>query len=270
MQGRDRSIAGFVRRLRWIMIAGIFAVVIGYQWLKESVLDFSATDRLIYGILLYACLGSVVTWFALTWVSNRIAQGERAEKKAREEEMYVASIAASSADAILSMDPNGTITSWNKGAEVIFGYKDKDIIILGTAHVSKESARLVASVIEEEKPDTGCVELCESRYQTIRQKDKWQETDIIKVIREKKAFLLLSNLFLASFQKRIADKFDIQPGAEMICAIETAQAVGSEIHLTDRDIRVTLSRTWRVMGFFGKLKLLFQISLHLVLRVLPS
>ena len=130
MQGRDRSIAGFVRRLRWIMIAGIFAVVIGYQWLKESVLDFSATDRLIYGILLYACLGSVVTWFALTWVSNRIAQGERAEKKVREEEMYVASIAASSADAILSMDPNGTITSWNKGAEVIFCYKDKDIIEL--------------------------------------------------------------------------------------------------------------------------------------------
>ena len=119
--------------------------------------------------------------------------------------------------------------------------EDREIVLVGTAHVSKESAQLVDSVIKEEKPDTVCVELCESRYQTIRQRDKWQETDIIKVIREKKAFFLLSNLFLASFQKRIADKFDIQPGAEMISAIKTARSVGSEIHLADRDIRVTLS-----------------------------
>ena len=142
-------------------------------------------------------------------------------------------------------------------------FENKDIILLGTAHVSKESAQLVTSVIEEEKPDTVCVELCESRYQAIRQKDKWQETNIINVIKEKKAFLLLSNLFLASFQKKIADKFDIQPGAEMISAIETAEAVGSKIHLADRDIRVTLSRTWRAMGFIGKLKLLFQLILSL-------
>ncbi len=128
MQSRERSIAGLVRRLRWIIIAGIFAVVIGYECLQESLLDFDATERVVCGILLYACLGSLVTWFALTWVSNSIAQGEKAEKKARVEEKYVASIAASSADAILSMDPNGTITSWNKGAEVIFGYKDKDIV----------------------------------------------------------------------------------------------------------------------------------------------
>ena len=72
-----------------------------------------------------------------------------------------------------------------------------------------------------EKPDTVCIELCEARYQSIRQKDKWLDTDIIKVIKEKKSFLLLSNLLLASFQKRIADKFDIKPGAEMIKAIES-------------------------------------------------
>ena len=88
-------------------------------------------------------------------------------------------------------------------------FGNKDILLLGTAHVSKESTRLVTAVIEEEKPETVCVELCPSRYQTIRQKETWQEMDIIKVIKEKKAFLLLSNLLLASFQKRIAKKFDV-------------------------------------------------------------
>ena len=142
-------------------------------------------------------------------------------------------------------------------------FEDKEIILLGTAHVSKESVRLVADVIETEKPDTVCVELCESRYQSIRQKDKWQETDIVKVIKEKKTFLLLSNLLLVSFQKRIADKLDVKPGEEMIKAMEIGEALGAEIHLADRNIRITLLKTWRAMGLWSKVKLLFQLILSI-------
>jgi pheromone shutdown-related protein TraB len=142
-------------------------------------------------------------------------------------------------------------------------FENKEIILLGTAHVSKESAQLVKDVIEEEKPETVSVELCESRYQAIRQKEMWQDTDIVKVIREKKTFLLLANLLLASFQKRIAKKLNIKPGQEMIQAIETGETVGAKIHLADRDIRITLSRTWRTMGLWSKLKLFFQLILSI-------
>jgi len=142
-------------------------------------------------------------------------------------------------------------------------FENKEIVLLGTAHVSKESAQLVKDVIEEEKPETVSVELCESRYQAIRQKEMWQDTDIVKVIREKKSFLLLANLLLASFQKRIAKKLNIKPGQEMIQAIETGEAVGAKIHLADRDIRITLSRTWRTMGLWSKLKLFFQLILSI-------
>jgi len=139
----------------------------------------------------------------------------------------------------------------------------KKIFLVGTAHVSEESARLVAEVIDREKPDTVCVELCASRYQSIRQKDQWQNMDIVKVIREKKSFLLLSNLLLASLQKKIANKLNIRPGQEMIQAIESAEAVGAAIHLADRDIRITLSRTWRLMRLRDKIKLLAQLVFSL-------
>ena len=139
----------------------------------------------------------------------------------------------------------------------------KDIILIGTAHVSRESADLVRTTIETEKPDTVCVELCESRWQSIKQKSRWRDMDIIKVVKEKKAFLLLSNLILASFQRRIADKMDIQPGQEMIAAIDAAEAEGAHTWLADRDIRTTLSRTWRSMTLWGKVKLLFQLLLSL-------
>jgi pheromone shutdown-related protein TraB len=142
-------------------------------------------------------------------------------------------------------------------------FEDKEVILVGTAHVSSESARLAVQVIETEKPDTVCIELCESRYQTISQKELWRDMDIVKVIKEKKAFLLLSNLLLASLQKRIAKNFDIKPGEEMIKAIEAGKAMGASIHLADRDIRITLLKTWRVMGLWSKLKLLFQFLLSL-------
>ena len=137
--------------------------------------------------------------------------------------------------------------------------EDKEIILVGTAHVSRESADLVERVIEEEKPDTVAVELCQSRYQAMTEENKWQETDLIKVIKEKKAFLLLSNLMLASFQKKIGKKLGIKPGEEMLRAVNTAKEMDAHIHLADRDIRTTLSRTWRLMGFWTKFKLLFQL-----------
>ena len=138
-------------------------------------------------------------------------------------------------------------------------YDNKEITLIGTAHVSIKSADLVQQVIEKEKPDVVCVELCESRYQSIMQKSQWQNTNLLKVIKEKKAFLLLSNLMLAYFQKKIGQKLGIRPGEEIVRAIQAANAAGARIHLADRDIRTTLSRTWRYMGLWTKLKLLFQL-----------
>ena len=138
-------------------------------------------------------------------------------------------------------------------------YCGRSFIIVGTAHVSKQSAQQVASIIREECPDTVCVELCRSRYETITKKKQWEDTDLLKVIREKKAFLLLSNFVLSAFQKKIGDRLGVKPGQEVLEAIDAAQEVGARVHLADRDIRVTLSRTWRLMGLWTKLKLLTQI-----------
>lgn len=146
----------------------------------------------------------------------------------------------------------------NKDNTHVLTYQGKEITLIGTAHVSRESAESVRALIEEERPDTVSVELCESRYQSITQKKRWQDKDLLKVIREKKAFLLLLNLMLAYFQKKIGKKLGINPGEEMIRAIKAAESMGAEVHLADRDIRITLSRIWRLMGLWTKLKLLFQ------------
>ncbi|WP_274594827.1 TraB/GumN family protein [Desulfosporosinus fructosivorans] len=140
----------------------------------------------------------------------------------------------------------------------------RQIILIGTAHVSKKSAEEVKELIEEEKPDTVCVELCESRYQAIMDAERWKNTDIVKIIKEGKSMLLLVNLIMSSYQKRLAKQFGINPGQEMIQGIESANEHGAIICLADRDIQVTMRRLWRGLGFWGKAKLFYQLILSLV------
>lgn len=136
----------------------------------------------------------------------------------------------------------------------------KEYILIGTAHVSKHSAEQVKQVIEAENPDSVCVELDEQRYQSIREGNKWKDMDIVQVIKEKKASLLLINLAISSFQNRMAKQFGINAGQEMIQGIESAKETGAKLVLADRNIQITFSRIWGNIGFKGKLSLLSQIT----------
>ena len=135
----------------------------------------------------------------------------------------------------------------------------KEVILIGTAHVSRLSAEQVKEVIEKEKPDSVCIELDEQRYQSITDNNKWKETDIFKIIKEKKATLLLMNLAISSFQNRMAKQFDIKPGQEMIQGIESAKENGAELVLADRNIQITFSRIWHNLGWLGKSQLLTSV-----------
>ncbi|QAS51816.1 TraB/GumN family protein [Halobacillus litoralis] len=136
---------------------------------------------------------------------------------------------------------------------------DKEYILIGTAHVSKQSAEQVKEVIENEQPDSVCVELDEQRYQSIKDGDRWKNTDIFEVIKNKKATLLLVNLAISSFQRKMAQQFGIQAGQEMIQGMDSAEKTGAELVLADRNIQITFSRIWGNIGFIGKGKLLLSI-----------
>ncbi|OPX90165.1 MAG: TraB family protein [Pelotomaculum sp. PtaB.Bin104] len=135
----------------------------------------------------------------------------------------------------------------------------KEFILIGTAHVSRHSADQVKEVIEAERPDSVCIELDEQRYHTITEGNKWKDTDIFKIIKEKKSTLLLINLVLSSFQKRIAKQFGINAGQEMLQGIDSAKATGANLVLADRNIQTTFSRIWHGVGFWGKIKLMTEI-----------
>ena len=139
--------------------------------------------------------------------------------------------------------------------------QDKTIILVGTVHVSRESADLVRAVIEEERPDAVCVELDSRRYEALSQQQKWESFDLKEVIRKKQLSTMLANVLLASYQKRLGDQLGVLPGTEMLEAINVAKKHDIPIFLCDRDVRVTMRRAWRSTPFFKKSMLVSSLML---------
>lgn len=145
--------------------------------------------------------------------------------------------------------------SYKNSKDVHFlNYNDKSLIIIGTAHISKQSADLVEEVIRAENPHTVCVELDEQRFEALSNKKRWENLDLKSIIRQKQLSTLIINILLSSYQKKLGKKLGVNPGVELLRATEVAKENNISIELCDRDVRITLKRAWRSMGFWQKAK----------------
>lgn len=140
-----------------------------------------------------------------------------------------------------------------------------DVVILGTAHISQASVESVEALIDQEKPDTVCVELCNSRMRSIKDPEYWKKLDIFTVFKERKMYLLLSSLILSSFQKKLGFG-KMKPGDEMRKAIEISERDNLKLIPVDREIQTTLKRAWGNVGFFSKSYLISALVASLLVK----
>ena len=133
---------------------------------------------------------------------------------------------------------------------------NREIILVGTAHISQVSKDLVHETIENESPDTVCVELDEGRLKSIQDHNRWKNTDLRDVIKKKQLATLIANLVLGSYQKRMGAQTGVKPGSELKEAVDVANKKNIPIVLADRDIKITLKRTWACTPWYRKFSLL--------------
>jgi pheromone shutdown-related protein TraB len=127
--------------------------------------------------------------------------------------------------------------------------------LLGTAHVSRTSMEAVSEMAASGRFDIVAVELCPARLEALTSEDKWRNLDLFQIIRERKAGLVMANLALGGYQRRIADQFGIEPGAELKAAAEAAEQHGLPLQLIDRDLATTLKRSYRSVPWYKRLYL---------------
>lgn len=132
----------------------------------------------------------------------------------------------------------------------------RTITLIGTAHISQDSINEVTEAIKTQKPDCVAIELDQKRCDSIKNPDSWRQLDIIKVLKRGEGFLLLANLVLASFQKRMGQNVGVRPGDEMVAAMKVAEELNIPTTMVDRPIQTTLHRAWAKNSLWGKCKLL--------------
>ena len=137
----------------------------------------------------------------------------------------------------------------------------REILLVGTAHVSRESADLVREVIEKERPDCVCIELDAQRYEALSQPQRWENLDLREIIRKKRLAALIANVLLVSYQRKLGGALGVLPGTELLEAAKAAEEHGIPIALCDRDVRVTLRRSWAAMSLWNKAKLLSALGM---------
>ena len=116
----------------------------------------------------------------------------------------------------------------------------RNIHIIGTSHIAKDSVKKVKESFDILKPDILALELDPGRAYSLENN-----------IKRPKNLILLKNLGLMGFlfflfgeflQKNLGKIVNIKPGAEMLTALKTARNKNIAIALIDRDIRITLRR----------------------------
>jgi len=139
-----------------------------------------------------------------------------------------------------------------------------DYTIIGTAHVSRASAEAVKDLAGTGDFDAIAVELCQARYDALTAERKWTDLDLYKIIRQGKAGLVMANLALSAYQRRIAEQFGIEPGAEMRAAAVAAAERNLPLQLVDRDLATTLRRSYASVPWYKRLYLMTGMALGMI------
>ncbi|WP_028484199.1 TraB/GumN family protein [Thioalkalivibrio sp. ALE17] len=133
---------------------------------------------------------------------------------------------------------------------------DTEVVVLGTAHVSRASADKVRALVDTGAFDSVAIELCESRQRAMLDPDAIGRMDLFSVMRKGQAPMIAASLALGAYQQRLADQYGIEPGAEMRAAIDGALDRGLLLALIDRDIGLTLRRTYRAVRWWERMGLI--------------
>ena len=140
----------------------------------------------------------------------------------------------------------------------------RGVTLVGTAHVAASSVAEVESTIRARHPAKVLVELDPRRLEALKDPEAWRKTDVIKIIREGKQHLFLLQLYLASMQAQMGRDTGVQPGAELLRAVQVADEVGAQVVLIDRDISITLKRGFGALGFWARLRLFWHLWMELM------
>ena len=142
--------------------------------------------------------------------------------------------------------------------------KYKNLVIIGTSHIAKQSLREVKAVIEKEKPDIIALELDKKRLYALMDRKK-PRVSIYNIGRVGfKGFLF--SLIGAWAEKKLGEIVGVSPGSEMKKAVRLAKKNKIKIALIDQYIEITLRRFSETLSWKEKWNFFVDLFKAFILR----
>lgn len=151
-----------------------------------------------------------------------------------------------------------------------FVLNGKEFILIGTAHISRDSVNEVQQVIETEKPDVVAVELDAERLHQLQQGPSFREQNVLDLVKKGQSHLFLLNLFLSNMQRKMGQDLNVRPGEELLAAVNTATTQNIPVLLVDRPVKITLKRTMSALTLIEKGKILMSLLSGLMVEPSPD
>jgi PAS domain S-box-containing protein len=110
------------KRLGWLTVVAILATALGYRVLLQGVVARQRPEvSWAVDVLFYGLGAALIAWLSLYWISRRL------QNQPRESE-DLATAVRNFPDAIITLDEGWTIQTWNRGAQLLFGYRSREMV----------------------------------------------------------------------------------------------------------------------------------------------
>lgn len=142
--------------------------------------------------------------------------------------------------------------------------KYKNLKIIGTSHIAKQSIKEVQDIIAKEEPGIVALELDKKRLTALlsEKKEKVRVKDIKHVGFKGWLFSVIG----AWVEKKLGDQVGVSPGSDMVSAFKAARKVKARIALIDQDIEITLRRFSEELTWKEKWRFFVDIVKGLIFR----
>ncbi len=131
----------------------------------------------------------------------------------------------------------------------------KNLILVGTSHISPESVALVKKTIQDRKPGFVGVELDKGRLQGLLQPENRKRKRMsFQEFKKLGASGFVFALFGAWIEEKLGKMVGTKPGAEMKAGIHEAAKIEAKILLLDQEISITIKRLFKVLTYKEKFR----------------
>ena len=132
----------------------------------------------------------------------------------------------------------------------------KNLVLIGTSHISPESVKEVKKIIDEIKPTYVAVELDKGRLLGLMgKKEKLKIKDMFKLGIKETLFIM----FGSWLEKKLGKMVGTKPGDEMKVAVREAAKIKAKILLIDQEISITVKRLFKYLTFKEKIRFVGDI-----------